>query len=153
MLQLIHEDPNLVVSLNIKLSIRFQAISLGSQRNFSIRESRIFLFWPRTSFTFRASERSRKLQKFTKFLLGVCGGCGPRSPGPDARYTEILAQLADLVRRPRRVPPHVDTPRGALASGPGRRPDVPRRVHSPSASPRPLASPPGEAPTLAPPHR
>lgn len=43
-------------------------------------------------------------------------------------------------------------PRGALASAPDRRPDVYRRVHSPSASRRLLASPPGENPVFAPPH-
>lgn len=47
------------------------------------------------------------------------------------------------------VLPHAKTPRGALASGPGRRPDVYGREHSLSATRRPLASPPGEAPSSA----
>lgn len=51
MLQLIHEDPNVVVSLNIKLSVRSHAISLGSQKYF-YQWFEIFLFWQRTSFNF-----------------------------------------------------------------------------------------------------
>lgn len=76
-------------------------------------------------------------REFTKFLGG--GGrrpWSPQTPGPQKSLTQLRAQ----VRGPRPAPPHAKTPRGAPAAGPGRRPDVQGRGHSPSAFPRPPAS-------------
>lgn len=135
-LRFIHEDLNLAASFIIKIR-QVPPPILGSPAKDLYQEFQIFLFWPRTSFTFRGLKAPENCtytvfythgREFTKFRGGG-GGCS-RSSSPDAWQTDT----ADLETSAGR--PACPDSGGALTAGPGRRPDEHRRVHSPSPPPR-----------------
>lgn len=70
-LQLIHQDPNLVVFLIIQISVWSHPIILGPQRNIYIGDPKS-LFWPQTSFTFKAFQSSPKiaLMQYFAYIAG-----------------------------------------------------------------------------------